>query len=75
VAPFRAPSPGSRIEKLKPQKPVILAGGISPDNVAEAIRQVKPYGIDANSGLEKTPGRKDIDKITRLIETVRLTDG
>jgi phosphoribosylanthranilate isomerase len=65
----------SRVEKLRPQKPVILAGGITPDNAAEAIHQVKPYGIDANSGLETAPGRKDIDKITRLIQTVRLTDG
>lgn len=65
----------SRVDKLHPRKPIILAGGITPDNVAEAIRQVKPYGIDANSGLETAPGRKDISKITRLIETVRLTDG
>ncbi|MCD6389247.1 MAG: phosphoribosylanthranilate isomerase [Desulfobulbaceae bacterium] len=65
----------SRVAKLRPKKPVILAGGITPDNAAEAIHQVTPYGIDANSGLETAPGRKDIDKITRFIQTVRLTDG
>jgi phosphoribosylanthranilate isomerase len=43
--------------------PVILAGGLNPQNVAEAIKSVDPAGIDANSGLEKKDGSKDFEKI------------
>jgi phosphoribosylanthranilate isomerase len=64
----------SILERFNPQKPVILAGGITPENAAEAIRQVRPYGIDANSGLEITPGRKDPDKISRFINQVIKAD-
>ncbi len=59
---------------LNPPRPVILAGGITPDNAAEAIRRAAPYGIDANSGLEIKPGRKDLDKISRFTANVRQED-
>jgi len=49
--------------------PVILAGGLTPDNVETAIKKVKPSGIDANSGLENEEGSKDFEKI-RLFATV-----
>ncbi len=62
------------LARLNPPRPVILAGGITADNAAEAIKQVHPYGIDANSGLETSPGRKDPDKISRFIAGVRLAD-
>lgn len=46
---------------------VILAGGLGPDNVAEAIRQAQPWGVDACSKLERAPGLKDHDKMRRFV--------
>ena len=52
-------------------KPFFLAGGITPDNVAEAIRAVRPDAIDVSSGVELEPGVKDFRKIRALLERVR----
>ncbi len=49
------------------RKPVFLAGGISPENVADALSQVRPYGVDLCSGVERSKGRKDPEKIHRLV--------
>jgi phosphoribosylanthranilate isomerase len=51
--------------------PLILAGGLTPENVEEAIRTVRPYAVDVASGVESEPGIKDVDKMRRFIESVR----
>ena len=51
--------------------PVILAGGLTADNVAEAIRTVRPHAVDAASGVESQPGRKDEERLRRFMDEVR----
>jgi phosphoribosylanthranilate isomerase len=47
--------------------PIILSGGLTPDNVATAVDIVRPYAVDVNSGVEARPGRKDPDKLRRFV--------
>src|SRR6185503_9939664 len=49
------------------RRKTVLAGGLTADNVAEAIATVRPFGVDVSSGVEAGPGRKDRDKVSRFL--------
>ena len=56
------------LAQFNPSLPWLLAGGITPDNVNDALSRLKPDGIDLSSGVEQSPGDKDLTKVTRLFE-------
>jgi phosphoribosylanthranilate isomerase len=53
---------------------IVLAGGLGPDNVAQAIREARPWGVDACSRLESAPGRKDPFKVRAFIQAIRQAE-
>lgn len=58
------------LQQFKPGCPWLLAGGLTPDNIMEALTQVKPSGIDLSSGVERSPGDKDLTKVAQLFATI-----
>ncbi len=74
--PVRRGGTGSRIDwtaaaGIAKRRRVVLAGGLTPENVADAIETVRPFGVDVSSGVEETPGVKDLDKVARFLERAK----
>jgi phosphoribosylanthranilate isomerase len=64
-------APWELLAEFRPCVPMILAGGLTPENVAEAIRIVRPSGVDVASGVESSPGRKDADRVRAFVDAAR----
>jgi len=62
------------VQRLALPGPLVLAGGLTPDNVGDAIRQTRPFAVDVNSGVETSPGRKDLAQVRHLFTEVHKAD-
>lgn len=63
----------SQVVRLPQARPIMLAGGLTPDNVADGIAGLQPYAVDVSSGVEVSPGEKSPDKILRFMRAVSAT--
>jgi phosphoribosylanthranilate isomerase len=64
-------APWELLAGFDPGVPVILAGGLTPENVADAVAVVRPWGVDVASGVESAPGVKDPDRVARFVRAAR----
>lgn len=62
------------LQAYKPSRPWFLAGGLTPDNILTALSQIHPDGIDLSSGVERSPGDKDLDKVELLFARLKSVD-
>ena len=60
--------------RVKENRPLILSGGLKAENIAAALAEVSPDAVDINSGVEIAPGRKDRDKVRRVVDIIRSKD-
>ncbi|MDF0556524.1 phosphoribosylanthranilate isomerase [Kamptonema sp. UHCC 0994] len=63
------------LKQFQPSCPWLLAGGLTPDNILDALKHLQPNGIDLSSGLEIAPGDKDLSKVARLFEVIAVRNG
>ena len=68
-------APWELLRGFDPGVPLVLAGGLTPENVAEAVALVRPWGVDVASGVESSPGRKDPDRVARFVRSARAAAG
>ncbi|MEH1818675.1 MAG: phosphoribosylanthranilate isomerase [Nostoc sp.] len=59
------------LEQFSPNCPWLLAGGLTADNIVQALNQLNPSGVDLSSGVERTPGDKDLDKVALLFQSLK----
>jgi phosphoribosylanthranilate isomerase len=64
----------SLAKELAARYPLLLAGGLTPENVSEAILQTNPWGVDVASGVESKPGVKDLEKVWKFIQAAKAAD-
>lgn len=62
------------LQQFKPALPWMLAGGLTPDNIANALSSLKPDGIDLSSGVERSPGDKDLNKVAQLFKQLTINN-
>ena len=66
--------PWDILDGFDPLVPLILAGGLTPENVGAAVKRVRPFAVDVASGVESRPGIKDIDRMRRFVDAVRTAE-